>query len=251
MSRLAGRRIVIAGAASGIGKATAELFAREGAALGLLDLDGAGLQRLAAELPGSHYVGQGNATSEADVKRLMAEAEAKLGGIDGLVACVGGVLVKKVEDLTLDEWNFNMALNLTAPFLLNRSAVPAIRRAGGGTIVNISSGSGLSPLPNRSSYCAPKAGLVMFSKALSMEVHDAKIRVNVLCPGLTLTPAVQALYDAAPNREEHHARNIARCPIGRIAEPIEMANACLFLTGTDSSYMTGAVLSVDGGRVMY
>lgn len=238
--KLAGRSILITGAASGIGKATAKLFAGHGAKLGLLDIAEGGLTRLGDMLgvPTALCDLADSRATEGAVQRLAVE----LGRIDGVINCAGVGLSAKVEDVTDEIWVHTLEINLSAPFRICRAALPWLRREPSATIVNVASAQGLLPnIPGVSAYAASKAGLIGFTKALAAELGP-DIRANILCPGLTETSM------APEELRETIADNYA---LKRIANPAEMASALLFLTSSDSSFVTGTVLAVDGGRTFH
>jgi NAD(P)-dependent dehydrogenase (short-subunit alcohol dehydrogenase family) len=243
--RLAGRRVLITGAASGIGRATAELFAQEGAALALVDRHAAGGEA------GGHVTLTADVADESAVRRVVAEAVSALGGLDGVVNSAGVDLLSPLGDTGPADWAHVLAVNLTGPYLVCRAALPALRAAGGGTIVNVASGAALRPLPNRTAYCASKAGLVMFGKSLAIEAAADNVRVNAVCPGIVDTPMFRASVERAADPEAELERIKDRYVIRRVAEPIEIARAVLYLTSAESSFVTGAALAVDGGRTFH
>lgn len=245
-ARLVGRRILVTGAASGIGRATAELFAAEGARLALLDraapppLDGptpsAAAVLLAADV-----------SDEASVHAAVEAAAAALGGLDGIVNAAGVFPVAKIEDTTLEHWNRTLAVNLTGPFLVIRAALPHLRASRSATIVNVSSGSAIVPYPELGAYGASKGGLAVASKVWAAELGPG-IRVNVVAPGMTRTRMVTD-WHPDPDRLAERAQSLYA--LQRIAEPSEIAAAILFLTSDDSSIVTGATLAADGGRTFH
>ncbi len=243
---LQGRRIVITGAANGIGRACADRFHAEGARIGALDRDAAGLATLGAAHAAVADVGDAGEVADA-----VAACAAALGGIDGLVCAAGIDLVRPIEAMSPADWGRIMAVNLTGPMLAAQACYPHLRAAGGGTIVTISSGAGLSPLKHRTAYCASKAGLQMFCKALAMEAAPFGIRVNVVCPGAVETDLLRSGFAGLNDPEAARAEVVARYALARIAAPEEIANAVLWLTGGESSYVTGTAMAVDGGRTFH
>lgn len=242
--RLAGRRILITGAGSGIGKATAELFAREGATLALLDMNGDAVRSVATPL-GAHPFTV-DVANEDGVRATIRAAAAALGGLDGIANVAGMAIPAPLAATTLPDWNRVIGVNLTGPFLICREALPFLAQNETATIVNVSSGSALLPVSlSISSYVASKAGLIAFSKAMAYELAP-KIRVNAVCPGAVDTPIL-------PDSLREAARDPARSPyaLRRIAEADEIASAVLFLTSNESSYITGTTLAVDGGRTYH
>lgn len=242
---LAGRRILITGAGKGIGRATFERFKREGANVAALDRDAAAL----ATMDGPQWAVD---VSDPDaVAAAVTASAAHLGGLDGLVNAAGIDLVADIESMTLADWSRVLAVNLTGPMLLMQAAYPFLKAAGGGTIVNVSSAAGLSPLQHRTAYCASKAALQMASKALAMEAAAFGIRVNTVCPGAVETTLLRASIDAAEDPGAAYEAIRARYALQRIAEPEEIAAAILWLTSAESSYVTGVALAVDGGRTFH
>ncbi|HWK43198.1 MAG TPA: SDR family NAD(P)-dependent oxidoreductase [Stellaceae bacterium] len=249
---LAGRRILITGAAKGIGLASVARFLSEGASLAALDRDEQALAVLRGRFGGSplHIVGA-DVAEPASVASAVAECAAALGGLDGIVNAAGIDLVADVETMALGQWHRVLAVNLTGPMLVIQAAFPHLRAAGGGTIVNVSSGAGLSPLKHRTAYCASKAGLQMASKALAMEAAEFGIRVNTVCPGAVETELFRSGIDASPDPRAAYESVRARYALKRIAAPEEIAAAILWLTSAESSYVTGTAIAVDGGRTFH
>ena len=238
MSRLQGRRILITGAASGIGRRTAELFAAEGAALTLLDLNRDGLAEVALATRGLAI--EADVTDEGSVVRAVEQGAAAMDGIDGVVNAAGIVISGSVLDLSVASWQRVLDVNLTGTYIVVRGSLPWLLKAPSATIVNIASGQGLLPnVPNNTAYAASKGGVVNLTRALAAELAPS-IRVNSICPGMVDTPMTAGLR-----------REVDRYAMKRIADPLEIAQAILFLTGTESSFVTGAALAVDGGRTFH
>src|SRR6202007_1679980 len=236
--RLQGRRILITGAASGIGRRTAELFAAEGALLTLLDCDRKRLAEIARETGG--VPADADVPQEVSVARAVEQGATAMGGIDGVVNAAGIVIHGSVLDVGVADWKLVLDVNLTGTYIVVRCCLPWLAKAPFATIVNIASGQGLLPnTPNMSAYAASKGGVVNLTRALAAELAPA-IRVNSVCPGMVDTPMTAGLQ-----------REVDRYALKRIAEPLEIAQAILFLTGTESSFVTGAALAVDGGRTFH
>ena len=247
---LAGRRILITGAAKGIGLATVTRFLAEGARVAALDRDARALEQLRRRFEEAHTA-EADVAEPASVAAAIADCVAKLGGLDGVVNAAGIDLVADIEAMDLAQWSRVLAVNLTGPMLVMRAAYPHLRASGGGTIVNVSSGAGLSPLKHRTAYCASKAGLQMASKALAMEAAEFGIRVNTICPGAVETELFRSGIDAEPDPKAAYEAVRARYALQRIAAPEEIAAAILWLTSAESSYVTGAAIAVDGGRTFH
>ncbi len=245
--RLKGRHILVTGGASGIGRAIAELFAREGARLALVDCDTDGVQAVARRLGASAF--PLDLADSAALEPMVEKAAAAMGGLDGIVNCAALGSPRPMAEMDLDLLHKFTAINLIAPYMICRAALPHMRAAGGGTVVNIASGQGLLPnAPNNTAYAATKGGLIAFSKSLAAEVAP-EIRVNAVCPGVTNTPMAAPLFAGYDNPSD--APWVKQYALQRVAEPIEIANAVLFLTSSESSYITGSALAVDGGRCFH
>src|SRR5215469_1781315 len=228
--RLQGRSVLITGAASGIGRRTAELFAAEGAALTLLDSNREGLTAVARETRGVAVAA--DVTQEASVARAVEQGAAAMGG--------GIVIHGSVLEVGVADWKLVLDVNLTGTYIVVRCSLPWLKKAPFATIVNIASGQGLVPnTPSMTAYAASKGGVVNLTRALAAELAP-DIRVNSVCPGMVDTPMTLGLQ-----------RDLDRYALKRIAEPLEIAQAILFLTGTESSFVTGAALAVDGGRTFH
>jgi len=240
--RLAGRRIIVTGAASGIGKSIAELFARQGAALALVDRDEGKL--IAEQLGATPFVVDLAESEKIDA--LVDQAAQALNGLDGVVNCAGIAVPLSIEETNAQTFSNFIAINLTAPYLICRAALPHLRKVKGATIVNIGSGQGLLPnTPNNTAYAATKGGLITFTKSLASEVGP-DLRVNVICPGLVRTPMTEFIVEGYDDPSE--APFLQQYVQRRMGEPSEIANAVLFFTSSESSLITGTALAVDGGR---
>lgn len=241
-NRLRGRRVVITGAASGIGRATARLFAAEGAVLTLLDRDLAGLRETAEECAGNTgnrgaQVFEADITDEVSIEKAVALGASAMGGIDGVVNAAGVMLRGSVLEVGVAEWRRVLEINLTGTYIVVRACLPWLKQAKHASIVNLGSGQSLLPnSPNRTAYSASKGGVLNLTRALAAELAPT-IRANTVCPGLVNTPMAEGVQG-----------NVGNYALGRLAEPDEIARAILFLTSADSSYVTGAALAVDGGR---
>ena len=251
--RLRGRVGLITGAASGIGAAGADLFTAHGAALVLLDQDSAGGQSVADAITargGRAAFHPGDAASEDDVARAVQAATRQFGKLDLLWANAGTGVAKTVPDTTLAEWDRVLAVNLTGAFLLAKYGIPELAAAGGGTMVITGSANSFVADRHWAAYCASKGGLLMLTRALAVDHAADGIRVNIVCPGSVTTPLHEGWLAGRPGgrtlaqaREEDRAAH----PLGRFADPAEVARAALFLSCAESSFTTGSPLLVDGG----
>ncbi len=242
LGRLRGKSAVVTGAAKGIGRATAELFAREGARLVLADVDEAGLAELRERLgrPEAEVV-VGDVSEPEDARRMVFGAVERFGRIDVLVANAGIIPLNDVVEATPEDWDRVMAVDGRGMFLCCKYAVEAMLETGGGSIICLSSISGMAGQKRQATYGPAKFVASGLTKHLAVEWADRGIRVNAVAPGTIQTEAVAELPEdyKAPMREAH--------PIGRLGEPSEVANAILFLASDEASFITGAILPVDGG----
>jgi NAD(P)-dependent dehydrogenase (short-subunit alcohol dehydrogenase family) len=238
--RLASRKILITGAASGMGREIARLFAREGAMLALLDRNEDAVKAVAAECGA---VGYGcDVTERQAIDTIIADAGQQLGGLDGLVNAAGILDIAPFADLDPASWDRMLAVNLTGPFNVVKAALPFLRQTAQATIVNIASVSALMPMPGTTGYSASKAGLLMFTKSLAMDLGPT-IRANTICPGVIKTEMTRYLWENA----EHTARAADRVALKRLGEASDVARAALFFSTEDSGFTTGTELPVDGG----
>lgn len=245
--RLEGRKILVTGAASGIGRATAELFAAHGASVAWLDYQKQMLSEAVGSSGGVPIVA--DLASELDTIAAVQMAAEQLGGLDGVVNCAGVSASSRLTDLSLSIWNRMMLINLTAPYVICRAALPWLLKATDATIVNVVSGQALLPnSPGGSAYAASKAGLTAFTKSIAAELAPS-VRVNAVAPGIVATPMMGKAFQGYDDPND--APIVAQYALKRVARPEEIAEAILFLISTASSYVTGTVLAVDGGRTFH
>lgn len=236
--RLQGRRIVITGAASGIGRTTAKLFAQEGASLALLDREERGLIEIARETGGHAF--PVDVTNEEALSAVIDKAGAALDGIDGVVNAAGIMCSSRVNETSVATWRRVLEVNLTGPYLVIANCLRWMEKESSATIVNIASGAGLLPnAPGLTAYASSKGGVVNLTRALAAELAP-KIRVNSVCPGMVDTPMADGFRG-----------NVGNYALKRLGDPVEIARAILFLTSSESSYVTGAALAADGGRTFH
>jgi NAD(P)-dependent dehydrogenase (short-subunit alcohol dehydrogenase family) len=244
---LAGKTILISGAGSGIGKAAAKMAVTRGARVALADIHATKAVAAAAELgDASVAIGLGvDVTDPDDVARLIAAVEAHFGKLDGLVNAAGLTgAAAPLADCTIETWNAVIGVNMTGMFLMMRAAIPLMLRGPAAAIVNLSSVAGLVAVPDQVQYIASKFGVIGLTKSAAIDYAGQGLRANAVCPGGTRTPMLESWIAADPSRERFLASGH---PIGRIAEPEEIAEAIVWLLSDASSFVTGAVLPVDGG----
>ncbi|MFT8665160.1 MAG: SDR family NAD(P)-dependent oxidoreductase [Acetobacter orientalis] len=244
IGRVANKVTVITGAARGMGRATAERFAQEGAKLVLNDRDQAPLDELVQTLNanGTNAIGvAGDVASEADIKRLIQEAVSTFGGIDILVANAGIIPEADLASATADLWDHTMAVDGRGMFLSCKYAAAEMVKAGRGAIVCLSSISAFAGQKGQAVYGPAKFVASGLTKHLAIDLADKGVRVNAVAPGTIDTPAVAGLG------KEGIEKVVSLHPLGRMGKPEEVANAILFLASDEASFITGAVLPVDGG----
>jgi len=237
---------LVTGAASGIGRATAQALAREGARVMLSDLDDDAGQKTAATLAEARYV-HCDVTSEDSVKAMVAATLDAFGRLDCAVNNAGITPVPgPLHDLALDEWNRTLAINLTSVFLCMKYEIPVMQKQGAGAIVNMASGAGIVPTPGLVGYCASKHGVLGITKTAAVENATTGVRVNALCPGCTDTPMLRTTMDRDPQIEK---MILASLPGGRLGNPEEVAEAAVWLCSDRASFVSGDSMLVDGAAV--
>jgi NAD(P)-dependent dehydrogenase (short-subunit alcohol dehydrogenase family) len=244
-------RVLVTAGAAGIGRAIAGAFAGAGARVAVCDVDEAALAEFRQELPGHHAV-ECDVSSEDEVEDLFDEVEEAFGGLDVLVnnAGVAGPTAR-VEDVALEDWRRTLAVNLDGQFLCAREAVPLLRKAGGGAIVNLSSAAGRFGFARRSPYSASKWGVIGFTKSLAIELGPDNIRVNAILPGAVDGPRIRRVIAAKAEAtgasiEEMTARYTDQASLGRLIDPDDIARLAVFLAGPGGRNISGQALAVDG-----
>jgi 3-oxoacyl-[acyl-carrier protein] reductase len=248
--RLEGKVVIVTGAAKGIGAAIVEACAREGGRVAALDLDGAGVDALAATLRarGADILAlRTDVTRSADIGRALESVLARWGRVDVLVNNAGGfAVIRATEEITEDEWQAILASNLTSVFLCAKAVLPIMKRQRYGRIVNLASVVGRAGAVRVTShYAAAKAGVIGFTRHLALEVGADGITVNAVAPGTTATERV--LKARTPADTQRVAEAI---PVKRLGEPGEIAEAVVFLASDSAAFINGATLDVNGGQVM-
>jgi NAD(P)-dependent dehydrogenase (short-subunit alcohol dehydrogenase family) len=253
MGRVSGKVALVTGAASGIGRACAEVLAREGAVVVLTDLqpgeDVAAGIRAAGGKASFH---KHDVTDEARWSAIVADVAKQHGRLDVLVNNAGIAVAGLVTDLTLDQWRHQMAVNVDGVFLGVKCALPLMRKTGKGSIINISSIAGLRGAANLSAYCTSKGAVRLFTKSVALEcaMMGDGIRCNSVHPGIIETPIWGQVVPGTNEPLDLDAMSSARVPLKRKGVPSDIANAVLFLASEDSSYMTGEEMVVDGGMTV-
>jgi NAD(P)-dependent dehydrogenase (short-subunit alcohol dehydrogenase family) len=252
--RLQGETALITGGGTGLGRAIALAFAREGANVSVAGRRLEPLQEVAREIEqgGGKVSTVGcDVTDAQEATRAVAETTARFGRLTILVNNAGTLHVSTIETIPEEEWDRVMTVNVKGPFLMSRAALPELRRAGGGAIVNIGSILGLIGAKERAAYCASKGGVTMLTRAMALDHAHENIRVNCICPAIVETDLVRGLFDRAPDGEALRRARAALIPLGRMGKPEDVAEMAVFLASRESSWMTGAAIPLDGGLSAY
>jgi len=250
MHRLKGKRAMITGGASGIGRATALLFAREGASVAVVDIDEGGGEKVAREIReggGEAIYIRCDLTRSEDCQWAVQSTVDEFGGIDILFNNAGIIRRATVIDTTEEEWDMTMDVNVKSIFLMSKFTIPIMEEAGGGVIVNTASGWGLVGGARAASYCASKGAVVQLTKAMAIDHGGQNIRVNCVAPGDTDTPMLQSEARQLGIDESAFLAEAADRPLKRVGQPEDIARAVLYMVSDAASFVTGTTLVVDGG----
>jgi NAD(P)-dependent dehydrogenase (short-subunit alcohol dehydrogenase family) len=252
MGKLDGKIALITGAGSGMGQATALLFAKEGAKVGVIDYVPAGGQetvRMIREAGGKAIFIEADISKAADAERMIRTTVDTYGRIDILHNNAGiSQRMVPMAEITEDEWNHIIDVNLKGVFLSSKYAIPVMLKQGGGVIINTASCAGIVGWAGLSAYSASKGGGILLTKTMALDYAGQNIRVNCICPGFIRTPMAERQLPKDPQAQQAVIMRI-QPPMGRIGQPQEIAQAALYLASDDSSFVTGAVLVVDGGLI--
>ncbi|MEM2104146.1 MAG: glucose 1-dehydrogenase [Candidatus Bathyarchaeia archaeon] len=250
MAKLKGKVAIITGAGSGIGRATAVLFAKEGAKVAVVDCNkdsGEETVKIIRQSGGEAVFIYADVSKASDVQKMVETVVGKYGAIDILFNNAGINLALPITELPEETWDEIINTNLKGVFLCSKNVIPIMKRQGSGIIINMGSSSALVGVPYFGAYSASKGGILALTRTMALEVAPFKIRVNCICPGMVETPLSKRTWEKMRISEEKRGERAKSIPWGRVGEPEEIARAVLFLASEDSSYMTGSNLTVDGG----
>ncbi|MFV0463081.1 MAG: SDR family NAD(P)-dependent oxidoreductase [Nostocoides sp.] len=246
--RLRGQTAVITGAASGLGAATARRFVAEGARVVAVDRSGEALSNLVTELGEAVHPLCADVSSEGEMEAMAGEALKILGDVDVVFANAGIEGVGRADSCPVDQWATVLAVNLTGVFLTSRFLLPAMIARGSGSIVNTASVAALVGVPNILPYTAAKGGVAAMTRQMAVDLSPQGIRVNAICPGTVMTPLVTRNWEAKGlTPKEALAGSLGNYPLRRTGEPADIAALVAFLSCSDSGWITGAVIPIDGG----
>ena len=248
--RLGGKVAIVTGGACGIGRATALLFAREGARVLIADRNETTGRETESEISssgGRAIFERADVTQDADCRRVVDRAVREFGAIHILFNNAGLIRRASVTELSEQDWDLVMAVNVKSMFLMARGVIPVMAASGGGSIVNMASGWGLAAGPRAAVYCASKGAVVLLTKAMAIDHGSQNIRVNCLCPGDTDTGMLRSEAQQLGEQADRFLAEAAKRPLGRVGKPEEIAQAALYLASDASSFVAGSALVVDGG----
>jgi NAD(P)-dependent dehydrogenase (short-subunit alcohol dehydrogenase family) len=248
--KLSGRVAIVTGAASGIGHASAIAFAREGARVVVADRNELGGEETASAIQAEGHEGcfvRVDVSKESEIERMIEETIARWNRIDILFNNAGVVLVKPIEDMSEEEWDRVMSINVKASFFAIKHVVPHMRRGGGGAILNTGSIASFTGQLGTPVYSASKGAIALLTKSLALDLGRDRIRVNCICPGITDTPMLREHLGHGREGEARIRSRLSRVPLGQILSPEDVARAALYLVSDDSAGITGILHVVDAG----
>jgi NAD(P)-dependent dehydrogenase (short-subunit alcohol dehydrogenase family) len=246
-SRLKDKVAIVTGAGTGIGRACAIALAREGAKIMLVGRRKDRLEHVAHEIGDSALVLPADVSKKQEITRVVEQTVARFGGLHVLVNNAGVLHVGTAEQITEEQWDQTFDINVRGVWLLSRAVLPQLRKAGGGSIINIASVLGINGARNRASYAPSKGAVVLLTKCMAIDHGHEHIRVNAICPAFVETDLTAAVINKAPDPEAVRRERIAVHPIGRLGQPEDIAGMAVYLASDESSWVTGAVFPVDGG----
>ena len=248
--RLKGKTALVTGAASGFGTEIAATFAREGAKVVIMDLNGEGAEKVASAIGDPARAIRGDVTSAADIQAAVDLTKQFGGKVDIVVNNAGWTHRNKpLMDVTEEEYERLYDINVRSIFHMTRAVVPLMREAGGGCIINIGSTAGIRPRPGLTWYNSTKGAVNLLSRSMAVELAPDRIRVNCVAPVMGATGLLEA-FMGMPDTPENREKFIATIPLGRLSTPADIAKACLYLASDDAEFITGVILEVDGGRTV-
>jgi len=254
VTRLKGKVAVVTGGGTGIGRAIAQAFGREGAKVAVLGRRREALAAVVNEVTkagGEARAVVCDVTQAKAIARAVEGVERALGHLNVLVNNAGVLSVSTVESISEEEWDRVIATNLKGPFLMAKAVLPAFRRAGGGSIINVGSVLGLVAMKDRAAYCASKGGVTLLTKAMAVDHAHENVRVNCICPAIVETELIKDLFSAKEEGGRLREARIATLPLGRLGQPTDIAELAVFLASDESAWITGTAIPVDGGLTAY
>jgi len=245
--RLKGKTAIITGAGSGIGEACAIAFAREGARVTLVGRRRELLKQTAAQIQRDVLVCEGDVSKIGDIRRVISQTLERFGGVQVLVNSAAVLHAGTAETQSEEEWDETFNINVRGLWLISREVIQLMRKAGEGSIINLSSALGIIGGRSRAAYAASKGAVTLLTKSMAMDLAHEQIRVNCICPGIVETELVADFIRNAPDPELAKKRRTDLHPLGRFGQPSDIANMAVYLASDESLWVTGAAMPVDGG----
>jgi NAD(P)-dependent dehydrogenase (short-subunit alcohol dehydrogenase family) len=245
--RLKNKIAIVTGGGSGIGRACAVAFAREGARVALVGRRRDRLEKVALEIGNSALVIAADVSRSDEIARVLEETVGNFGGVNVLLNNAGILHIGTAEQLTEQQWDETFNINVRGLWLFSRAMLPIMRKAGGGSIITMGSVLGINGARNRAAYAASKGAVVLLTKCMAIDHGHENIRVNAICPSFVETELTAAVISQAPDPTAVRAERVAVHPIGRLGKPEDIAGLAVYLASDESSWVTGATFPVDGG----
>jgi NAD(P)-dependent dehydrogenase (short-subunit alcohol dehydrogenase family) len=245
--RLKGRIGIVTGAGSGIGRACAIALAKEGAQVALIGRRKDRLEQVASDIGARAWAISADVSQTQEIQRLVNETVRRFGGVNFLLNNAGILQVGNAEQITEEQWDQVFNVNVRSVWLLSRAVLPHMRKAGGGSIINIASTLGIVGARNRAVYAPSKGAVILLTKSMAIDHGRENIRVNAICPSFVETELTAAILSKADNPDAIRRERTAAHPIGRLGQPEDIAGLAAYLVSDESSWTTGAILPVDGG----
>ncbi|HXR17023.1 MAG TPA: glucose 1-dehydrogenase [Terriglobales bacterium] len=246
-SRLKNRIAIVTGAGSGIGRACALALAREGAKVALVGRRKALLEETAREIGDLAFILSADVSKKDEVNRVVEQTVAHFGGLNVLLNNAGVLHIGTAEQITEEQWDETFNVNVRGLWLLSRAVLPAMRNAGGGSIINMASVLGINGARNRAAYAPSKGAVVLLTKCMAIDHGHEHIRVNAICPSFIETDLTAAVISKAPDPKAVRAERVAVHPMGRLGQPGDITGLAVYLASDESSWVTGSAFPVDGG----
>jgi NAD(P)-dependent dehydrogenase (short-subunit alcohol dehydrogenase family) len=246
-SRLKDKIAMVTGAGSGIGRACALALAREGARVALVGRRKVHLEEVAREISDSALVLAADVSKKDEIAGVVERTVAHFGSLNVLLNNAGVLHIGTVEQITEEQWDQTFNINVRGLWLLSRAVLPQMRKAGGGSIINMASVLGINGARNRASYASSKGAVILLTKCMAVDHGEEHIRVNAICPSFVETDLTAAVVSKAPDPKSVRAERVAVHPIGRLGQPEDIAGLAVYLASDESSWVTGSVFPVDGG----